>query len=121
AIFFSIAFPLIFILVFGFLGGGGSYSLSVAPALHTDTDNPLFQTLKNVPALRWKEAATQEDIDRLMKEGELVATIGVRENPQGAASRHTAFIHGASSQMDKLQQLQSILHSVIQSQDPEIM
>ncbi len=121
AIFFSIAFPLIFILVFGFLGGGGSYSLSVAPALHTDTDNPLFQTLKNVPALRWKEASTQEDIDRLMKEGELVATIGVRENPEGAASRHTLFIHGASSQMDKLQQLQSILHSVIQSQDPEIM
>lgn len=120
AIFFSIAFPLIFILVFGFLGGGGSYSLSVAPALNTDTNSHLFQTLKNVSILKWKDAATQADIDRLMTEGELVATIGVRENPEDAVSRNTIFIHGASSQMDKLQQLQSIINTVIQSQDPEI-
>lgn len=121
AIFFSIAFPLIFILVFGFLGGGSSYSLSVAPALNTDTNNHLFQTLKNVPVLKWKTAATQKEIDKLMTEGELVATIGIRENPENTASHNTVFIHGASSQMDKLQQLQSIIQTVIQAQDPEIM
>ena len=120
AIFFSVAFPLIFILVFGFLGGGGSYNLSVAPAMGSDTTNELFAELKNIPALRWKTANTQEAIDQLMSEGELVATIAVRKNPEGTIPENAVFITGSSSQMDKLQQLQSIINTAIQSRDPEI-
>jgi ABC-2 type transport system permease protein len=120
AIFFSIAFPLIFILVFGFLGGGSNFSLPVAPAAGADTNAVLFQTLKNIPVLKWKPAATQADIDKLMSEGEIVATIAVREQPAGYTPQNVVMVYGSSSQMDKVQQLQSIINTVIQSQDPEI-
>lgn len=120
AVFFSVAFPLVFILVFGFLGGGGNYSLSVAAALNANTQSPLFKALEQVPVLKWKKAATQAEIDKLMKEGEIVATIGVAAAPEGTSSKEVIELVGASSQLDKVQQLESIIKTVIQSQDPEI-
>jgi ABC-2 type transport system permease protein len=42
AVVFSIAFPLIFILVFGFIGGGSRISLNVAFDKNTDTTNPIY-------------------------------------------------------------------------------
>jgi ABC-2 type transport system permease protein len=41
AVLFSIAFPLIFILVFGFIGGSGKISVSVAFTPQCDTANPI--------------------------------------------------------------------------------
>ncbi|HTN45932.1 MAG TPA: ABC transporter permease [Flavipsychrobacter sp.] len=120
AIFFSIAFPLIFILVFGFLGGSNGYSIPVTAARGSDTMQPLFRELMQMPALKWKVAATKEDIDKLMREGEIAATISVQEQPEGILPKTLIIINGSSSQMDKVQQLQSIIATVIQSQDPEI-
>ena len=121
AIFFSIAFPLIFIVVFGFLGGSnGSYSVSVAPAIGADTNNYMFQVLRQVPVLRWKKASTQKDVDRLLSEGDIVATIAVREQPEGTSPRNVILLHSTSSQMRDLQQLQSIINGVVQGTDPEI-
>jgi ABC-2 type transport system permease protein len=41
AVLFSIAFPLIFILVFGFIGGSGKISVSVAFTAASDTSKPI--------------------------------------------------------------------------------
>lgn len=120
AIFFSIAFPLIFILVFGFLGGGSGYSISVAPAAGADTTVPLFQVLKQVPVLKWKPAATQKELDKMLSEGDIAATIAVRQQPDGTSPGSVILLHSSSSQADKVQQLKGIINSVIQSQDPEI-
>lgn len=120
AIFFSIAFPLVFILVFGFLGGGGNYSFPVAVANGADTNVRLMQILKNVPVFKWKTVSDEADAEKMMSEGEIVATIAVREQPAGMIPKNVVFINGSSSQMDKVQQVQSIINSVIESQDPEI-
>jgi len=119
AIVFGVAFPLIFILVFGFLGGGRSFSIRVAAAPGTDTANPLFTSLHFVPVLKW----VQEDsatIAKDLKEGEIAATIDVRRQPAGTVPQYKLVLHAASSEMDKVQQLQNILKEVIQRQDPEI-
>jgi len=120
AIFFSIAFPLIFILVFGFLGGGGNYSLPVALAEGADSNAALIKTLKQAPVLKWKHPASSQEMEKMMSEGDIAATIAVREQPEGMTPRNVIFINGVSSQMDKVQQLESIINSIIQSQDPEI-
>ena len=46
AVIFSIAFPLIFILVFGFLGGGGT-KLDIALAPGSDLQNPVVVVCQN--------------------------------------------------------------------------
>lgn len=121
AIFFSIAFPLIFILVFGFLGGGsGSYSVSVVPAIGTDTNSRLYRALREVPVLRWKTAKTVAEVDKLLSEGDVVAAISIKEQPEGAVPRNIIHLQSTSSQMRDLQQLQNMLEGIIQNMDPEI-
>ena len=47
AVVFSLAFPLIFIIVFGFIGGGSRVSFSIAIDKNSDTTNPVYTALKN--------------------------------------------------------------------------
>jgi len=49
---FSLAFPLIFILVFGFIGGGGKVSFSIAIDKNSDTTNPVYTALKSVSGIK---------------------------------------------------------------------
>src|SRR5205823_5278337 len=55
AVVFGFAFPMVFILVFGFLGegsGGFSTTLSLAPG--SDTTNPVYGGLKAMQGIKWK-------------------------------------------------------------------
>jgi ABC-2 type transport system permease protein len=52
AVVFSIAFPLIFILVFGFIGGGGRVSVNVAFDKKSDTANPIYTAVKNIAGIK---------------------------------------------------------------------
>lgn len=120
AIVFGIAFPLVFILVFGFLGGGGGFSVRVAKAPGTDTLNPIFMGLKQVPVVKWNDYADTAALNKALNEGDIAATVLIRKQPAGTSPRYQILLQGASSRMDKVQQLQAILQQVIQQQDPEI-
>ncbi len=121
AVVFGIAFPLIFILVFGFLGGSKSFSLSVATAPGSDTNNQLYGILHNVPVLKWKGGADSATVNNALREGDIVATIAIKEQTDSTKPRYDIQLRAASSQMDKVPQLRSILNSVVQNMDPEIM
>ncbi|MES2703589.1 MAG: ABC transporter permease [Bacteroidota bacterium] len=119
AIVFTIAFPLIFILVFGFLGEGGTYSIRVAAAPGSDTTNEVYGILHQVPMLKWmaKDSAT---INKALKEGDIAATINVVKQPEGVKPRYKILLNAASTEVDKVQQLKGVIGSVLQQQDPEI-
>jgi len=121
SIVFGVAFPLIFILVFGFLGGGKGFSIHVAAAPGSDTTNPFFQSLQHVPVLKWKSEPDTAAVSKDLREGNIVATIDVQKQPEGVQPQYKVVLHAASSQMDKLPQLESVLKEVTQRQDPEIM
>jgi len=53
AVIFSIAFPLIFILVFGFLSSGGNINVNVALTQGSDTTNPIYTAIKNIPGFKF--------------------------------------------------------------------
>jgi ABC-2 type transport system permease protein len=120
AIVFGFAFPLIFILVFGFLGGGKGFSIHVAAAPGSDTTNEFFQALQHVPVLKWRAETDSASVTKDLGEGNIVATIAVQKQPEGVHPKYNIVLHAASSQMDKIPQLQSVLKEVIQRQDPEI-
>lgn len=120
AIVFSIAFPLIFILVFGFLGnGGGHASIKVAVAPGSDTSGKLYAILSNVPELKWVKGDSAL-INKKLKEGELTATIAIIQNADSIQPRYNILLHAASSQMASIPQLKAIINAVVQTMDPEI-
>lgn len=120
AIVFGIAFPLIFILVFGFLSGGGSYSIRLATLPGSDTTNPVYAGLKQVPTVKWKNYTDDADRRKDLREGNIAATIAIKPQPGPAGTRYEISIFAASSQMDKVAQLQGIIRSLLEKTDPEI-
>jgi len=119
AIFFAFAFPLIFILVFGFMGNGSSFHISVAAAPGSDTSSMLYSIMHQVPVLKWvdKDSAT---INKLLKQGDITATIDIRKQPAGSKPEYKIVLNAASTDMDKAQQLKNILAGIVQGTDPEI-
>jgi len=112
AVVFSIAFPLIFILIFGFIGSGGRVSLSVAFAQKSDTSNPLYAVLKNVAGFKIinkPEAKLKEDLEK----GRVTALIDIQ--PSGNAKNPYIITLTSSEAVNpqNLQVLQSILNAVI--------
>ncbi len=79
AVAFSFGFPLVFILVFGFLGSGNRIALRVAMAESADTTGYLYKAIKNVPGIiyihkDWKE------LNKDLEKGRLTAIINIQKN-----------------------------------------
>lgn len=117
---FSIAFPLIFILVFGFIGSGGKINVNIAFDENSDTVNPVYLGLKNIPGIKVSAKtgiALQEDLEK----GRITALVHIAKstsNLSDSASRPKApyTIHLTSSEAanpQNVQVLQSILNAVI--------
>ncbi len=119
AIFFAFAFPLIFILVFGFMSNGSSFHISVAAAPGSDTTNALYTVLRQVPSLKWadKDSAT---INKMLKQGDITATLAIQKQPEGSKPEYKIMINAASSEVDRAAQLKNILASIVENMDPEI-
>ena len=117
AIIFTIAFPLIFILVFGFLGNGSGFHIKVAAAPGSDTTSKLYAILRNVPVLKWVD---DTGINTKLKKGDIVATLDIQKQPDGVKPEYKIILNAASTEVDKAQQLKMVLAGVIQQQDAEI-
>ncbi len=119
AIVFTIAFPLIFILVFGFLGGGSGFSIKVASAPGSDTTSPLYGVMHMVPVLKWvsKDSAS---INKMLKQGDIVATINIQKQPGDVKPEYKILLNAASTEIEKAQQLKNIIAGIVERQDPEI-
>jgi ABC-2 type transport system permease protein len=118
AVVFSIAFPLVFILVFGFIGTGRGYSVSVALANGADTNNAVMRVLRHMPILKWKTPKEGKMVEDLLIEGDVVATIAVREQPDSIPPKYTVMLNSTSSQEIQVNQLKTLLNEVITGQDP---
>src|SRR5258706_3163867 len=79
AVIFSVGFPLIFILVFGFIGEGGGFSVNVALDRTSDTINPIYSTIKQIEGIHFvdkPDSVLQEDLQK----GNLTAFINIQRN-----------------------------------------
>ncbi len=89
AVVFSLAFPLVFILVFGFIGGRGvSLKVGIDPA--SDTGCAIFQGLRKSGGLRLVTTATvpQEQMEDDLRKGRLTAILRIRNNGKEAPVPH---------------------------------
>jgi len=79
---FSLGFPLVFILVFGFLGGGQSAAPKIAFSAAVDTNNVLYAFLKNSSDLQMVNGTPEYLNDELSK-GRLLAVLSLTNSPSG--------------------------------------
>ncbi|MDB5193213.1 MAG: transporter permease [Segetibacter sp.] len=112
AVIFSIAFPMIFILVFGFIGGSGKVSFKIAIDKNADTLNPVFQDISSVPGIIIVNKAEQ-DIKEDLEKGRITAVVNIQK-PNNPTSPYTITLKSSEAvNQQNLGILQSILASII--------
>lgn len=120
AVIFGFAFPLIFILVFGFIGGGG-ITVRIALKNLSDTNNILMRTglLKN-PSVRLIKYQTEEEAKKELSKGNIAAIIEIDSTLSVNGYQYSFKTTTSSASMDKFPILQSQLGSVIRIADERI-
>jgi len=112
AVVFSIGFPLVFILVFGFIGEGGGFSYDVSLAKNSDTTNLLYFTLKHVSVLHFvdkSDSLIKEDLEK----GNLTAVVNIQKNPAGNPEYVINLKSSEAVKQQDLQNIQSILNGIV--------
>ncbi len=112
AIIFSLAFPMIFILVFGFIGGGSQVSFQISIDKTSDTLNPVYLALRSVPGIKIvkkNENDTREDLEK----GRITAVLKITKNSNPKIPYTIDIRSSESVNPQNLQVLQSILNSII--------
>lgn len=114
---FTIAFPLIFILVFGFLGGGGTKSVKVTMAPGADTANALYTALQHIDMVKIIPPAADKSLEQRLAKGEINAVLDIRKGA-AAAPTYTIGIRTMTADAEKANQLSNLIERVVLNQDP---
>jgi len=109
SVFFSIFFPVILIVIFGALSGGGSFSTDIAFDKNSDTTSLVYLKLKNNPALNEK-IASQDSLLEMVKKGQITAMISVQKlSAAGQKERYGIHIKSSSANQRELPSLLEII------------
>ncbi|WP_129717993.1 ABC transporter permease [Pedobacter sp. SYP-B3415] len=111
AVIFTLAFPLIFILVFGFLSNGGiRVKVGIVPGSHLA--NPVMKGLKEIDVIRLITDKSAAELEQSLKKGHIDALVGVHKNAvPGPAYR--ADVKYTSASADKGNIFRSLLTNLM--------
>ena len=107
--FFSLFFPIVLIVIFGSLGGGGGISFDVAIDKSSDSTNAIYQAITHAPIFSIANGTEAEIEDRL-KKGRLSGILSVQKTNSGKYDVH---IKSSSASQRELPQLQAVLNGMI--------
>ncbi len=110
---FSIVFPFVFILVFGFIGNsGGKQRFSVVVANGSDTNNLLYQSLQKTEGVKFIHESTIVDLAMDQQKGKVAGMIYIKKDERGT-SPYNIRLTSTSSSNDKWPQLKTLIESRI--------
>ncbi|TZF81196.1 ABC transporter permease [Pedobacter sp. BS3] len=110
AVVFSLAFPLVFIVAFGFIKGGG-VKVDVGVDKASNPDNPVYSILKHTMVLHLVEDQTEDEMQKNLQRGHLDAIINIQKNTTGTP--YTVAVQYTKASPDKKQVLSSLLHNIL--------
>ncbi len=118
AVVFSIFFPLIFILVFGFIGSGGGPSYKVVLAPNSDTSNGVIDSLKSFKNVKFvtekNAAALQEDLSK----GRITGVLDIEKaNVPGKNFSYLVKFNATTASADKFATFLPLLENIISKID----
>lgn len=107
--FFSLFFPIVLIIIFGSLGGGGGISFDIAIDKSSDTTNRIYGAITQSPIFDVVSGSDADIQDRL-KKGRITAIIDIKRIDSGKYDVH---VKSTTASQRELPQLQGILNGII--------
>ncbi|WP_295129023.1 ABC transporter permease [uncultured Chitinophaga sp.] len=109
---FSLAFPLIFILVFGFIGNGG-VTVKVGVDKGSDTTGTLYKALAAKKEVRLITGKTETEMEQDLQKGRIAAIIHIASRAAGPVPNEAVHIKTSSAGGQNLGVFRSILSETI--------
>jgi ABC-2 type transport system permease protein len=109
AVVFSLAFPLIFIVVFANVGGS-AVTVDVGVAKTCDTTGPVYKILQNTKVVRLIKSQSTTEMEKNLSKGNIDAIINIQKN--NGRPLYSLHIKYTSASMQKDAILKSLLNSV---------
>ncbi|SDH50999.1 ABC transporter permease [Chitinophaga filiformis] len=117
AVIFSLGFPLVFILVFGFIGDNG-ISVKVGVDAATDTSSYLYKQLVSEKSLKLISGQPAAEMEDDLKKGHITAIIRITSHPaQGNAPACDVKVRTSTAAADKISLFKTILTGIIYKAD----
>lgn len=110
---FGFAFPFVFILVFGFIGGNGHrvvYKVAVSP--EADTANALYKALEQHQSIQLRSFEDTSLAFEALQKGEIAGIINIQKNADSTPP-YTLFFRSATSANNQWPQFKSIVEGVL--------
>ena len=112
AVVFTLLFPLVFIVVFGFLGGSAiNLDLGVDPA--SDKDNPVYHLLPTLPGVTLVDLKDEHEVNDKLEKGRIDASVLIIENTDPNGPRYTLQIQTSAAAPEKASVLRSMLNNLV--------
>lgn len=111
AVVFTLAFPLIFIIVFANIGGGGmSIDVGVAKGSDTSANNPVYTALKKNKIMHLINDQTTDEMSKNLAKGNIDAIIDLK--PFAPPASMTVHVQYSQASGDKGSVLKSALNNI---------
>ncbi len=112
AVVFTLLFPLIFILVFGFLENRG-VKLDLGIHSGTDKNNIVYQTLKKSQGINLIENETDPALYKELEKGRIDAVLTIHSNADSNGPSYFIDMQTSSASMDNGAVLKSVLENLV--------
>jgi len=112
AVVFTLLFPLIFILVFGFLENSG-VQLDLGIHSATEKNNEVFQLLKNAPGIHLIDDEPDADLYSDLEKGRIDAVLTIRMNPDTTGPKYFLEMQTSAASMDNGAVLRSVMENMV--------
>jgi len=116
AVVFSLAFPLIFIIVFGFIGKGGGVYVDVCVKPGSDTQNPIYKALSSNSVINFKKTESEAEMDSDLYKGRTDAILYIQKNNVNGNNFQPPFtinLQTSNASQEKGQILEMIINDII--------
>ncbi|MCX6274551.1 MAG: ABC transporter permease [Bacteroidetes bacterium] len=120
AVVFTLAFPLIFIVVFGFMGGG-RFSVDVAVREGCNKANPIYMALQGIDVIRLDTAEGSDKLNADLEKGRIDASLLIKDNGVDAMPRYSVFIETTSASPERGNIFKSVLNNIFYTLNEALM
>lgn len=120
SVIFTIAFPLIFIFVFGFVGGGSFSDIKVAFTPDSDTTSLLASQMHQQPTLKFIPYTDSLDLFKKIEKGKINVLMDLKATKEGTKKIYSVTLNALPSDLGYSNRLKMELLQIISSQDPLI-
>src|SRR4030095_10796008 len=120
AVIFTLVFPLVFIVVFGFIRPGNiSIDAGVQPGC--DTTGIIYQSLKNIPGVRLQTGKSSAELEKLLFKGRIDAILYITKDTAKNPPVQIVNLSVSNATRDNGAIIKSIISSVIDKYNLNVM